>query len=837
MRRASWTGHPLLAQAFSRLRFGAALVILALCVPGHDIAPARAQMRMAVALDARVPQPEPVLPPGIDRFDMPDLPISEDGPVIGENLRTAGPDEIVTMALADGDPDATRFEIFAQTGQHGASLRILEPLAVDHVSASVLLPEDIAAWSMYVLWPRNGEHRGRPVAINRTEGWWIGPDRAVAGQSVALYGRNLARSNGTTESFIYLQPVGGQGQWIRPNSVNPYRVEFTVPALPAGAYEAWVHNGHGGRFGWSGPFRLTITAQTQWAAQSERIVNVRQFGAKGDGTSDDSAAVEAALKAAASMAPSTVLFPAGTYAVRRSLDVPANVRWLGEDRERSVLKLVVPLSRIGGHGFLHSREAADNASFERIAIVADRQIDQWPHAMIFLQGQNIRFSHARLSSWGAQSLEISSQGLFIEDTDVVGSGTFISSSSQVFVSRSTFRMTDDGESGVAAWGGRDLAFLDNEVMNADESRSDGHGIGRLFVTQGHFGSTRNMYFSGNRTRNSAPRDCEKVDCNKGEQIIFEFGAVNLQGRATAVSSDRISFDSLDTQETAGGKDVIVVGGRGVGQRRRIIAVEGNTAILDRPWNIQPDTTTSLFFVTAIAERAVVYGNTFEGRDTHSKHDSNSTAVLVWGLCYDMVIDNNQISRMRHGLMVAATSGTAQDSVSAPFFTLVVNNRIRDGNNGIYTGLTFGFDTHPGVYGGFGNVFRRNAIASMSRFGIAFDTWDTQGGTFAASVFEHNIVRDVKFGLISGLQLIWTTGPIRPTPPSGTHLTNTILYRNVFDRGSAPVLGSVGFRTDPFQAWVNIQSRWRNFGGTQVLPQILPPVSPPGAGLEPRRTIP
>jgi len=761
----------------------------------------------------------------MDRFDVPDLPISEKGPIIGENLRTAGPDETVTMALADGDPDTTTFEIFSQTGQHGASLRTLEPLAVDGRSASVLLPPDLAPWSMYVLWPRNREHRGRPVVVNGTEGWWIGPDHAVAGQSIALYGRNLARSNGTVESFIYLQPVGERGRWIQPSSVNPYRVEFTVPDLPAGAYDTWIHNGHGGRFGWSGPFRLTIAAQTPWAAQSEKTVNVMQFGAKGDGRTDDGAAVEAALEAAASMAPSTVLFPAGIYAVQRTFDVPANVRWLGEGRERSVLRLTAPLSRIGSHGFLHAQEAADNANFEHIGIVADHQIDHGSHTMILVQGRNIRFSHARLSSWGAQSLDVRSLGLFIEDTDVVGSGTFISSSSQVFIRRSTFRMTNDGESGVAAWGGRDLALEDNQVLNADESRSDGHGIGRLFVTQGHFGSTRNMYFGGNRTHNSAPRDCEKVDCNKGEQIIFEFGSVHLKGKATAISPDSVSFNSLDIEETPGGKDVVVVGGRGAGQRRRIVSVEGKTAYLDRPWQIQPDTTTSLFFLTSIAERAVVYGNVFEGRKTHSQHDSNSTSVLVWGTCYDIVIDSNRISRMRHGLMVAATSGTADDSVSAPFFTLAANNQIRDGNNGIYTGLTFGFDTDPGVYGGFGNVFRRNAISSMSRFGIAFDTWDTRGGRFAATAFEHNTVRDVKFGLVSGLKLIWTSGPIKPTPPAGTHLTSTILYRNVFDRGSAPAQGSVGFRTDPFQTWLNIQSQWSNFAGSQAVPPFSSPSAP------------
>ena len=73
-----------------------------------------------------------------------------------------------------------------------------------------------------------------------------------------MYGRNLSNQNGTTNSWIYIQPPGYAGQWVTPTSVNPYQVSFTVPSLANGTYQVWVHNGHGGHYGWSGPLTLTV---------------------------------------------------------------------------------------------------------------------------------------------------------------------------------------------------------------------------------------------------------------------------------------------------------------------------------------------------------------------------------------------------------------------------------------------------------------------------------------------------------------------------------------------------------------------------------------------------
>ena len=280
-----------------------------------------------------VPDPEPKLPDGIDAFDPPAYATGAAGPAIAEISKTADRDEIVSMTGVKLD-NGTSFDVFAQkaAAQYGSVISV-PALRADDVAATILLPGSLPAWSMYLIWPERDGIRGKPLAINRTEGWWLGPDNAVSGTTISIYGRNLSRSNGTSTSFIYIKPVRGAGQYVTPLLVNPFKVDFKIPDLAAGSYEVWIHNGHGGGFGWSGPLTLRVPDRSPWAGQDRHIFNIKDFGAIGNGAANDTPAIEAALAAAQSAAPSTVYFPSGTYLIASALDAPSNVRWMGDGME------------------------------------------------------------------------------------------------------------------------------------------------------------------------------------------------------------------------------------------------------------------------------------------------------------------------------------------------------------------------------------------------------------------------------------------------------------------------------------------------------------------------
>jgi polygalacturonase len=756
-----------------------------------------------------VPNPEPALPQGSDAFNPPILAAGPSGAAIAEISKTADRNEVLSMTGVGLD-NISGFGIFSQepSEQKGEMVKV-KALRADETAATVLLPASLPAWSMYLIWPEHNGIRGKAFAINRTEAWWIGPDNAAKGETISIYGRNLSKSNGTSTSFVYIKPALAAGQYVIPISVNPFKVDFKIPDLVAGSYEVWIHNSHGGHYGWSGPLTLRVLPKQPWAGQDTRIFNVKNFGARGDGLADDSVFIKSALTAAEKAAPSSVYFPAGTYLVTSSLMAPGSVRWLGDGMDATEIRLN---KNIGGSMI---KGAHENAQFEKLTLNANGKTGSHP-LLAIPSVSNLRLQSVRLNAWGVAALETNdSSGLYFDSSELIENGSFYGGSRQIFMTGNRFRMTGYGESVVALWGGRDFSMVGNELANADENRDDGHGIGRFFVGQAHFGNLKNLYWGNNTSHQAAPHDCTKVDCNKGEQICFEIVGSELKNGFTSATANTVSFDTLTAASKASGVDLVIVGGKGAGQRRHIVSVHENTAMLDTAWNVIPDRS-SQFAIAATASRIAVYNNIFQGRPSFFQHDSDSTAVLLYGNVYDAVVDHNRISQMRHGMMTVALDSTHGLS---PYFLQYSNNTITDSNSGLYVGTTFTDGGVAGVWGGLGNVYRNNIFNRLAHIGVEYETWNYDGGDYNGTVFEGNRFTNLPYGFIDGYRLMWTyDGRFKPPPPRSSRKYNTILYNNIFDRGAARAAGSVGFKTlQSKNTWLNINSVWSGFSSGNAGP--------------------
>lgn len=73
------------------------------------------------------------------------------------------------------------------------------------------------------------------------------------------------------------------------------------------------------------------------ASLSKVFLDVKSFGAKGDGTTNDSAAIQAAIAQSVTTGIPVYLSP-GTYLINAALSITANVSVLGAGREKSILK-------------------------------------------------------------------------------------------------------------------------------------------------------------------------------------------------------------------------------------------------------------------------------------------------------------------------------------------------------------------------------------------------------------------------------------------------------------------------------------------------------------------
>ena len=68
------------------------------------------------------------------------------------------------------------------------------------------------------------------------------------------------------------------------------------------------------------------------------IVNVKDFGAKGDGTTDDTEAIQAAINRASDKGGGTVYLPAGKYIQSQTLVLKAKVKLLGDGKELTTIE-------------------------------------------------------------------------------------------------------------------------------------------------------------------------------------------------------------------------------------------------------------------------------------------------------------------------------------------------------------------------------------------------------------------------------------------------------------------------------------------------------------------
>lgn len=102
-------------------------------------------------------------------------------------------------------------------------------------------------------------------------------------------------------------------------------------------------------FGQSGAGAVTRTVESKL----RDVVSVKDFGAAGDGVTNDTAAIQAAVNACAMK---TIYFPAGTYIVHDQIVLISNTHLQGEG-ERSVLKLATKTWNISGCFFAATLKA------------------------------------------------------------------------------------------------------------------------------------------------------------------------------------------------------------------------------------------------------------------------------------------------------------------------------------------------------------------------------------------------------------------------------------------------------------------------------------------------
>ncbi|HVV72890.1 MAG TPA: glycosyl hydrolase family 28-related protein, partial [Verrucomicrobiae bacterium] len=164
---------------------------------------------------------------------------------------------------------------------------------------------------------------------------------AVTGGYLRIQGKNLRREGVKGQVALVPEATGGgrdahAGDGIIHIPVakifDDYSVSVDIPVgTPTGGYYLYYHNGRGGRTAWSEPLRIDVVAARpeKWEAHT---YNVQDFGAKGDGEANETAAFRAALDAAARDGGGVVHVPRGRYMLTGGLIIPPYTLLKGESK-------------------------------------------------------------------------------------------------------------------------------------------------------------------------------------------------------------------------------------------------------------------------------------------------------------------------------------------------------------------------------------------------------------------------------------------------------------------------------------------------------------------------
>jgi len=636
------------------------------------------------------------------------------------------------------------------------------------------LPDD--KFSAFAVVAKGKEGWSEPVVVNVARVQWLSREKASAGDTVRIFGRNLVNLDFYPVAAGYEQSEGygsylskivtqvmielpnGDYQACKVTKNSAYDASFVIPlSLTIGQYKVYAHNGLGGKYGWSDPLALTVEKPKTWPA---RVFNVKDYGAVGaaveneDGWNDDAPAIQKALDAAEANGGGVVYFPAGNYYVSKTLSIPQYTTVRGESRERCWVWFPDAID----HGKKDDYETARKVEVG-IRGISDFTLENLSiHSVYTNVLVGAPLAHDNAQTYKAINLDKRADNVSIKNCYLVHEPYY-----QYHYRKQDSLLTQSSQLD-ESWGMKATVALHGDNINITNSRIRGGGMCITLISCQYTNVARNELIIGRAANAVATREFGYPELPRPQKMILEDNVMWVASPVHhsgfwchATSADFfIARNSLQltwgcdsegllwhgwgpeqayevasaTENTITVKDVdkvkalgwecIIVRGKGLGQKRIIKEINGNELVLDNPWKIIPAEGTRI---------ALLYYHVHEGHIIiQNKLSDTGAGIFGWGCTYDWVVDGNSMTR-GGGVMFDECAYSNDRPWSGNFFNQILHNRVDQGryNNQItgrvwtigYTGTGYCREFNRGVIGNLGHIYRGN----LSTNDAAISFWD------------------------------------------------------------------------------------------------------------------
>lgn len=686
-------------------------------------------LSMPAPLDWGAPPAAPAPPRDIYSVkfaDMAALP-NPNAPQISGWHDTVKPDESFTLTGrkfttntgADTGTD-TIVWVWARTSDSGGVLKQARVWKVVDNLIVATMPDDVP-YGMYLVWVENSQGVSSPICINRTTAKWVGPqgNTASAGDTKRIFGVNISHNRGTGagDASVYIQSGTSTMIPCTVTSVDPYSIAFTVPnGLANGSYQVYVHNGHGGDYGWAEGLDLNI--QSKWVRGStEQLVS-----ASGG---NDTAAVQSAINAMAGQTNGgTVRLGAGTFHLYNQLSIPSLVRLVGAGMSATTIELRQNGTWDPGY---HVTVSGSHNAIEELTLKACIDTAVIPSGGIITSSANYSLlRNMKLTADDGTILNDNSMAGGYSEVDGCVFDRMLNPGGNSWVHDSTMHGGPyawywgpvNYETEAAFYLQSRVVYENNttQTMNWPVNPIDGSKnyfdfmtyaqVSRLVwakrVMYGYY-NIRDTYIAHNTAIDVA------VDDNKGEMILFHGGSglwfgnvlssndLTINLRTDGLVDGQVEQMSSYSWMLTGGQPVpdywfneqldwcwaVIVEGKGFGQARLVMNHTSTSITVEKPWRIQPDSTSKIV-IEPLYHSNAVYDNDLSAFPVGytQKHDSASCGVDFDGYQWASNSENNTSRRTTGGGRINATC------TGPSFWTVSRNDVALSTHDGGFSSITW-----------------------------------------------------------------------------------------------------------------------------------------------------